>query len=159
MGAPERRSLMRLFQPNQRPPGGLCPSSYTQLSCKRPTATTRRPEDPQPVCPSHEGEPGATCAAGGPDRACAAGGPDRTTTTFSGLRRQRTPCSSDLAVVQRRVSQGVARELPSIRNLPSWTSRDERDFRGRTTASTHVLVHANLSRELMEPAELIMNPG
>ena len=39
VGAPERRSLMRLFQPNQRPPGGLCLSSYTQLSCKRPTAT------------------------------------------------------------------------------------------------------------------------
>ena len=77
---------------------------------------TRRPTC-QPVRPSHEGEPGATCAAGGPDRACAAGGPDRTTTTSSGLRRQRTPCSSDLAVVQRRRSQGVARKLPSIRNL------------------------------------------
>ena len=156
--APQQRSLMRLFQPNQRPPGGLCSSSYTQLSCKRPTATTRRPEDPQPVCPSHEGEPGATCAAGGPDRACAAGGPDRTTTTFSGLRRQRTPCSSDLAVVQRRRSQGVARKLPSIRNLQVGHP-ETRGTSAAEPASTHVLVHANLSRDLMGPAELVMNPG
>ena len=52
--------------------------------------------------------------------------------------------SSDLAVAQRRESRGVARELPSIRNLWMISRSTFGTYWHRTTAAGHVLAHTNL---------------